>query len=96
MRKVVKEALECFESGFNCSQSIFSTYAPLFDVDRDTALKIAASFGGGIASMGQVPVKGNTSRLQHPFRRLGNFGTDAVAQYKRYIVSHWNPSFSLL
>lgn len=53
MRKV-EEALECFESGFNCSQSIFSTYAPLFDVDRDTALKIAASFGGGIASMGQT------------------------------------------
>ena len=50
----VDEALKCFESGFNCSQSIFSTYAPLFDVDQNTALKIAAGFGGGIGSMGRT------------------------------------------
>ena len=50
----VEEALQYFESGFNCSQSIFATYAPQFNVDRDTALRISAGFGGGIADLGQT------------------------------------------
>jgi hypothetical protein len=44
----VKEAVSCFTEGFLCSQAIFSTYAPEIGLDRETALKISCSFGGGI------------------------------------------------
>ena len=47
----VEEAVARFEQGFNCSQSVFLTYAEQFGVDDETALKIAAGFGGGMGRM---------------------------------------------
>jgi C_GCAxxG_C_C family probable redox protein len=47
----VEEAVQKFEKGFNCSQAIFSTYAPRFGLDEEMALKIATSFGGGMGRM---------------------------------------------
>jgi len=47
----VEEAVACFEKGFNCSQAVCSTYAERFGLDRETALKIAAGFGGGMGRM---------------------------------------------
>lgn len=49
-----KEAVSCFTDGFNCSQAVFSTYSPEFGVDKDVALRIASSFGGGMARMGET------------------------------------------
>jgi C_GCAxxG_C_C family probable redox protein len=45
-------ASQCFREGFNCSQAVFSAYAPDLGLDRETALKAAAAFGGGIARTG--------------------------------------------
>jgi C_GCAxxG_C_C family probable redox protein len=47
-------AVACFKEGFACSQAVFSTYAPDLGLDRETALKIAAAFGGGIARTGDI------------------------------------------
>ncbi len=47
----VDQALACFESGFNCSQAIFSTYGPLYGLDRDMCLRIASPFGAGMGYM---------------------------------------------
>ena len=52
--KDVERALECFNKNYNCSQSIFSTYAPRFGVNREHSLKIASAFGGGIVRMGNI------------------------------------------
>ncbi len=43
-----------FEQGFSCSQAVFSAYAEELGLDRDTALKIAGTFGGGMGRMGQT------------------------------------------
>ena len=43
-----------FSQHFNCSQSVFSAFAPLFGLDRDTALKLASPFGGGVARRGEI------------------------------------------
>ena len=40
-----------FRSGFSCSQAILSAFAEQFGLDRDTALRIAAGFGGGMGRM---------------------------------------------
>ena len=50
----VERALTCFKDNYNCSQSIFSTYAPRFGVNREHALKISSAFGGGIVRMGNI------------------------------------------
>lgn len=50
----VKEAVSCFTNGFICSQAVFSTYAPMLGLDRETALRISCSFGGGMARMGET------------------------------------------
>lgn len=50
----VEEAIACFESGLNCSQSVFAPYAGELGLDRKIALKIASCFGGGVGQMGQV------------------------------------------
>jgi len=45
-------ARDLFHQGFNCSQSVFGACADLFGInDLDTALKVSASFGGGIGRM---------------------------------------------
>lgn len=43
-----------FKEGYNCSQSVVAAYSDYFNLDRDTALKISASFGGGIGRMRQT------------------------------------------
>ncbi|MBN1294184.1 MAG: C_GCAxxG_C_C family protein [Candidatus Latescibacteria bacterium] len=48
------DAVSMFNDGFSCSQSVFSTFAEDLGLDRDTALKIAAGFGGGMGRMGEV------------------------------------------
>jgi len=47
----VEDAVSCFREGCSCSQSILATYAPLFGLDREMALKVAAGFGGGMGRM---------------------------------------------
>jgi len=48
------KALACFRSGFGCAQSVFSAYAPLLGLDRETALKVACGCGGGMGQLGEV------------------------------------------
>ena len=48
------QAVALFREGFNCSQSVFATYADLFGMDRETALRVSASFGAGIGRMREV------------------------------------------
>jgi C_GCAxxG_C_C family probable redox protein len=50
----VQNAVECFEEGFSCSQAVLSAFCEPLGLDRKTALKIAQSFGGGMAHMGET------------------------------------------
>lgn len=47
-------AVELFKQGFNCSQAVFASCADLYGIDEHTALRLAASFGGGIGRMRMV------------------------------------------
>lgn len=47
-------AVTCFNNGFNCSQAVFSTYCEKLGLDRETALKISCSFGGGMGRMAET------------------------------------------
>ncbi len=56
MQQVTKRehAVSCFKEGFSCSQAILSTYGPELGLDRQTALRAAQAFGGGMARMGET------------------------------------------
>ncbi|MCQ2312127.1 MAG: C-GCAxxG-C-C family protein [Paludibacteraceae bacterium] len=48
----VAKAQELFKQGFNCSQSVFAACADLYGItDKTLALRLSASFGGGIGRM---------------------------------------------
>ena len=44
-------AVARFAEGFNCAQAVFSVYAEQLGLDHDTALRVAAGFGGGMGRM---------------------------------------------
>lgn len=50
----IEDAVACFKESFSCSQSVLSAYGPQFGLDRETALRVAGAFGGGIARRGET------------------------------------------
>lgn len=54
MESKIEKAIELFKEGYNCSQSVVAAYAEEYGYTREQALKMAASFGGGIGRMRQT------------------------------------------
>lgn len=50
----VRRSVELFKSGFNCSQSVVCAFAHLYGFTEEQALRMSASFGGGIGRMRQT------------------------------------------
>lgn len=51
----VDRAIALFRKGYNCSQSVFAACADLYGIeDEALALRLSASFGGGIGRMRQT------------------------------------------
>ena len=48
-----QKAVEYFCNNFNCSQSVFATFATEYGIDEELALKLGTDFGGG-ARMGEL------------------------------------------
>lgn len=48
------EAVAAFLGGCNCAQAVFSTYADLFGIDRQTAMNLTNAMGGGISRLREV------------------------------------------
>lgn len=47
----VERSLELFMSGYNCCQSVVAAFADLYGFTQEQALRMSASFGGGIGRM---------------------------------------------
>ena len=55
IEKRVERAKELFHAGYNCSQSVFAACADIYGIeDEELALRLSASFGGGIGRMRQT------------------------------------------
>lgn len=54
MSEKVEAAVACFREGFNCSQAVLSPWSGEFGLERKTALRAAAGFGGGMGGLGEV------------------------------------------
>lgn len=51
MEDRIELAVSLFKEGYNCSQAVVAAYADMYGLTREQALKMAASFGGGIGRM---------------------------------------------
>ena len=49
-----EKAMSLFKEGYNCSQAVFLTFSDELGIDRDTALKLSSSFGGGMGRLREV------------------------------------------
>lgn len=47
-------AKNSFLEGYNCAQCMMVAFEDLLDVDKDTAIKIASPFGGGMGRLREV------------------------------------------
>lgn len=54
MEERIEKAVSLFKDGYNCSQSVVAAYADLYGFTQEQALKMSASFGGGIGRMRQT------------------------------------------
>jgi len=50
----IEKTVSCFRGDYNCAQSILSTYCTKYGLDRNTALKLATGFGGGMGRLGKT------------------------------------------
>lgn len=50
----IDDILLLFSKGFNCAQALLAVYGARFGIERETALKIASAFGGGMGKMGDT------------------------------------------
>lgn len=47
----IESARALFKEGFSCSQAVAAAYSDLYGLDRETALRVSAGFGGGMGRM---------------------------------------------
>lgn len=50
----VEEAISYFKDKYNCAQSILGPFSVQYGLDKNTALKLATGFGGGMAGFGRT------------------------------------------
>lgn len=49
-----ENAVKLFKEGYNCSQSVLIAYCEELGLDRDMALRLSSSFGGGMGKLREV------------------------------------------
>jgi len=84
----VKKSVELFNSGYNCSQSVVAAFADLYGFTQEQALRMAASFGGGIGRMretcgaacGMFLLAGLDTSATNPKDRLGKSENYRIVQ----------------
>lgn len=54
MNNKAEYAAELFKKGYNCSQAVLCAFCEELDMSHETALKLAASFGGGMGRLREV------------------------------------------
>jgi len=51
LKRIQEKAINLFNSGFNCSQSVFSACSDYLNLDNKIALSVACGFGAGMGRL---------------------------------------------
>ncbi|MBI4686549.1 MAG: C_GCAxxG_C_C family protein [Nitrospirae bacterium] len=88
-----EQAISNFKEGYNCSQALLLAFQDVFGIDRETILKLAAPFGGGIGRLGET-CGAVTGALMIIGLKYGNTGLEPLAKEKMYgIVNDFVENF---
>jgi C_GCAxxG_C_C family probable redox protein len=77
-------AVDRFRDGCSCSQAVFSTYAETMGMDRETALKVSAGFGGGMGRMAETCGAVTGAMMAIGLKHASADVADAEAREKTY------------
>lgn len=50
----IERATDYFKQGYNCAQAVTAAFADIYGLTEELALRISASFGGGIGRMREI------------------------------------------
>ena len=78
------DAIRMFDQEFSCAQSVFTAFADPADVSRETALRLASGFGGGLARSGETCGAVTGAVLALGLRRCGAPAEDPQAKLASY------------
>lgn len=81
---LTESAVSRFRDGFSCSQAVFSTYAEAMGMDRETALKVSAGFGGGMGRMAETCGAVTGAMMAIGLKHGTADATDSEAREKTY------------
>nr|MBP7472876.1 C_GCAxxG_C_C family protein [Prevotella sp.] len=84
MKDRINQAVENFLSGYNCSQSVFLAFADLYNIDKETALHMSASFGAGIGRMRMTCGAACGMFMLAGFEKAAMKGEDKAAKSANY------------
>lgn len=82
----VERAVSLFKSGYNCSQSVVVAYADYFGLDEQTAMRVSASFGGGMGRLREVCGAVSGSFMLAGLKYSSTDPSDKEAKTKNYTV----------
>ena len=87
MENHAERAARLFREGCNCAQSVFLAYMDMTGMDRDTAIRVSASFGGGMGRLREVcgGVSGAIMALGMICAPLDPTDQDAKAEHYRRV-----------
>lgn len=49
-----QRAMKYFREGYNCAQSVFLAFSDRYSIEKEMALKLSSSFGGGMGRLREV------------------------------------------
>src|SRR5512136_1617968 len=81
---IADKAIACFDEGFSCSQAVFSVFAPQWNLDRITALKVSSPFGGGMGRLGETCGAVTGALMAIGLKYGQTTGEDKAAKEKSY------------
>ena len=88
-----ERARELFLEGCNCAQAVFLAFAEE-KMDRDTALKIASGFGGGMASkLREKSVNGNTVTFTVDYYAYDDVDLTTSLHAKTYTITFYHGGY---
>lgn len=82
----IEKAVSLFKEGFNCSQSVVAAFADMYGFTHDQALRMSASFGGGIGRMRETCGAACGLFLLAGLETGATEGTDREGKAKNYAV----------
>lgn len=84
MESRVELAVHRFETGYNCAQAVFATYADLFGMSEEDALKLASPMGAGVGRMREMCGAVSAMALLEGLKEGNTDPVDKQAQGRTY------------